>query len=247
MNVDITEFKRFLKKATINFNIDNVQIVMEDKRMKSKMISSHSDAISVVDVENVVFPGVTKNDNITLNFSEPNASLMPYLNLLDESEDAEIKLFDEKITLIQGKQKSNIFFCSPHVIHAFNGDLPKNDIESFVTIPINDDFTNAFSKIKKIGSKFSKVYFGVDSNVLYIETSDKQNRFSNGLRIDILDLKYDDMNICFDFKNLNDIMSILDNDTFNIDIKYIETQNLGMVSIKSTDDTEKYYLLSHRD
>lgn len=246
MNINTENFKLFLKKATLNYMIDSVQMSFTKELVSSKMISSSSDAISILNVENGILPNISKNDNIVFNFSEPNASLVPYLNLIDDDEDTEIKIFEEKITLVQRNQKSNIFFCSPYVVSVFEADAPRSDIDYFTSIDIDEDFMTAFNKIKKIGSKFNKVYFGVDNNTLYIETSDKQNRFSNGLRIDLSECEFDDMSICFDFKNITNAIGILGND-FSMNIAYVKEQELGMLSISNEDETEKYYLMSKRD
>jgi hypothetical protein len=220
---------------------------MKGSRISSKMISSSSDAMAILNVENTVFPDMPIGDEITFNFSEPNTSLVPYLNLINDSEVSEIKIFDEKVTLIQGKQKSNIFFCSPHIVSVFEADSPRSDIEYFATVDVDDFFNESLSKIKKVGAKFGKIYFGVDNNVLYIETSDKQNRFSNGLRIDLMDVESENMSICLDFKNIVNAISIIGGDDFKLNISYVASQDLGMLYIKNTDETEKYFLMSHRD
>jgi hypothetical protein len=111
---------------------------------------------------------------------------------------------------------------------------------------IDDDFMESFNKIKKIGSKFGKIYFGVSDNQLYIETSDKQNRFSNGLKIELSDVVHDDLSMCFDFKNMTNVISILDG-VFTCKFAYVAEQELGMLFIGNEDGSEKYYLMSRRD
>jgi len=246
MNINTAELKSILKKATLNYVIDSVQLNFTKDFISSKMISSSSDAISILNVTKTVLPTMAKKDTLTFNFLETNITLISYLGLIDDERETEIKIHDEKITLIQDKQKSNIFFCSPQVVNIFEADAPRTDIEYFTEINVNDIFLESFNKIKKIGSKFNKIYFGVDSGNLYIETSDKQNRFSNGLRIDLAEVEFDDMSICFDFKNIVNTIGILGDD-FKINIAYVKDQNLGMLFIGNTDKNEKYYLMSKTD
>ena len=246
MLINTSEFKNVLKKSTLDYCINSVQLNFTKEKLTSSMISSSSDAIAILNLPNLVLPEMKKTDTLVMNFSEPNANILPYLNLIDDNEETKINIKDEKITLVQGKQKSNMFFCSELVVGVYEGEGPKSDIEYFNIMDIDDDFMNSFSKIKKIGAKFNKIYFGVSNNVLYIETSDKQNRFSNGLRIDLCDVEYDDMSMCFNFKNVVNVMSILENE-FKCHFTYVPSQELGMVYIGNEDESEKYYLMSKID
>jgi hypothetical protein len=246
MIVNTSELKTFLKKATLNYIINNVQIKLSKDKAISKMISSSSDAISLLNLPNLILPEMKSTDSLVMNFDEPNTNLVPFLNLINDNEETTIQIKDEKITLIQGKQKSNIFFCAPQVVSIFEAEAPRADISYFHQMEIDDDFYESFSSIKKIGSKFNKIYFGVSDNMLYIETSDKQNRFSNGLRIDLCEVDYQDMSMCFDFKNVVNVMSVLSDD-FTANFAYVPDQSLGMIFIGNEDNSERYYLMSRTD
>jgi hypothetical protein len=249
MVINTSALKEFLKKATLNYCINNVQIIVAKDKVSSKMISSPSDVITILNIDNEILPGIKATDNLVLNFDEPNANIVPYLNLIDDDEETNINIRDEKITLVQGKVKSNIFFCSPQVVNVFEADAPRSDIDYFYEMKFDDDFIKTFGQIKKIGPKFNKVYFGVADKMLYIETSDKQNRFSNGLRIDLCDVDYQDMSMCFDFKNIVNLMTVLNgsSDDFTCKFAYVAEQELGMLAVSNEDDSEKYYLMSKRD
>lgn len=249
MIVNTSELKSFLKKATLNYCIESVQLNLTKDIVSSKMISSSSDAIALLKLPNLILPEMRAQDILSMNFSEPNTNIVPYLNLIDDNEETTVQIRDEKITLIQGKQKSNIFFCAPQVVSVFDADSPRSDIDYFHEMDLDDNFVEAFNKIKKIGSKFNKIYIGVNDNVLYIETSDKQNRFSNGLRIDLCDVEYDNMSMCFEFKNLVNLMTVLNDshNDFKCKIAYVAEQELGMLFIGNEDETERYYLMSKND
>lgn len=249
MLINIDVFKTLLKKATLNHSIENVQLNLTKDTITSKMITSFSDGIAILNVPNTLIPDLPRSDNFSFSFSEPNTTLVPFLNLIDENEETKINIHDEKITLVQGKQKSNIFFCAPQVVSVFEADAPRPDISYFKSFQFDDDFMESFAKIKKIGSKFNKIYFGVDKKVLYVETSDRQNRFSNGLKIDLCDVDYSDMVMCFDFKNIVNALTIItgEHEEFTINFAYIKEQELGMIYINKADMSEKYYLMSKKD
>lgn len=249
MIINTSALKDFLKKATLNYCINNVQIKVTKNKVSSKMISSPSDVITILNIDNEILPEIKATDNLVLNFDEPNTNIVPYLNLIDDNEETTINIRDEKIILVQGKIKSNIFFCSPQIINVFEADAPRADIDYFHEMTFDDDFIKDFGQIKKIGPKFNKIYFGVADKMLYIETSDKQNRFSNGLRIDLCDVNYQDMSMCFDFKNMVNLMTVLNGSSggFACKFAYVADQELGMLSVSNENDSEKYYLMSKRD
>jgi len=241
MNINILNFKNILQKATLNFSIKSIQLKMIDDKIKSSMISDSRDVIVIIDTENTV---ITAND-IEFNFSEPSVNLIPFLNLVDEDE-ANIDIKNEKITIKSGSQKSDVHFCSPTIVSIFGSREPKEGIEYFTKIDIDEVFVDNFKKLKKIGSRFGKIYFTVDNKKLIIETTDKTNRFSNNLKFNIIDIDYGDLTMCFDFQNLSDLMMVIGSrvDEFIMEFAYIEEQEKGMLYAYTRDNSENYYLMS---
>jgi hypothetical protein len=72
MNINIDEFKKVLKKATINFSLDSVQLNFTKDRVKSKMVTNANDAIVILDIPNTVIPDVRQHDEHSFNFGDPN-------------------------------------------------------------------------------------------------------------------------------------------------------------------------------
>jgi len=244
MEINVENFKSFLKKATFNFSIESVQIIIDGDRIQSKMINEEGTAIVNLDVENNVFTGI--EDKQELNFSLPFKQLIPFLNLLDE-EEADIKLNDEKMVIISGRQKSNIHFCSPQIVTVFGADSPRSEVKPFLVMDIDENFISSFNKIKKIGQKFGKIYFTVDNNSLIMETEDKINRFSNSLKfnlIDKLENETDNLILEFKYKNMTDLMTLVSDEGFKLSLFYIKDQEMGMAHVKSLDGCEKYFLMS---
>ena len=247
MIVNVRNFNTFLKKATLNHSIPSFSCDITPDRVVSRMITKSSDAIACLDMRNDIFKNNT--ENLSFNFVEPNTSIVPYLNLI-ETEDAELVVRDEKLILKSGKQKSNLFFCEEFIPTKFGTSEPKVSVEPLITIDVNDDFMESFSKIKKIGNKFGKIYFSVVNKCLQMETTDKKNKFSNGISFDIAEnIDSKDVSICFDFSNMVNMFSVLDNDvSYILKLIYIKEKDMGLLSCvranPNTEDIEKYYLTS---
>lgn len=243
MRINVDNFENVLRKATMNLSINSVQLKIDKEKVRSKMISEDRSNIIILDVENDIIPEM--GEEVDFNFSEPAQQLVPFLKLID-IEEAEISLHNEKIVIKNGRQRSNIHFCSPTVVSVFGSDA--RDVDYFLEMDINEEFTEAFAKIKKIGNRFGKIYFNVEDGKFSIETSDKTNRFSNGLKFDISEISRDTSNltICFDFKNMTNLMAIINGniENFKFHFAYIEEQELGMLFAESNDGSEKYYLMS---
>jgi len=246
MKINTNNFKEVIRKATFNNSIDNVQLVLTREKISSKMISSSRDVVATLNIDNNVLNGLKKDEVISLNFTEPSQSLIPFLNLIDE-EESDIKIYDEKITIISDTQRSNIHFCSPNIVSVFPQGAPKDDVSYFLEMKLFDDFISKMIKIKKISARFKNIYFNVEDSVFSVETTDKTNRFSNGLKFDLLDMSgVNDLTICFDQINITNILTIMGNDydQFRFDFSYIEDVKLGMIYIHNSNDTERYYILS---
>jgi len=252
MKTNVNEFETLLKKATMNYSINTAQIRLEDGKIKSNMISSASDCITLLDMDNTVFQA---DEYLEFNFLDPNINLVPFLNLVDEDE-VDIDVNDEKIVLKSSNQRANIHFCSPHVVGVFSANSVREDLSSFLTLDIDDMFIEAYQKIKKIGNRFKQVYFNIENNAFVIESTDKTNRYSNGLKINLVDKiakkKSDapnDLSLCFDFRNFTNFMTVIngDADRFKVSFTYNFDQELGMMCGEKDDGSEKYILMSRRE
>ena len=245
MNVNVNNLKKLLGKATLNNSIETVQLSFDDVgKVSSKMISGNRDAVVLLNIDNDVITGMKKP--VEMNFRETNKDFIPFLNLINE-EEAKMQIKDEKLIISNGKQKSNIHFCAPQVVSVFEGEMDAN-METFYSSVISEDFVDSFIRIKKVGSRFGFVYFIVDNKTLYIETTDKSNKFSNGLRIELqTKVKSEDISLCFDYKNFSNLMSIVNGDfeKFRISLYFVESHNAGLLKMEKMEDkSEVYYLMS---
>jgi hypothetical protein len=246
MKVNVKNFKDLIRKATLNLSIDSVQLDVTNDKIESRMVTAHSDGVVLLEVENDVITEMTANDDFQLNFSEPNLNLIPFLNLIDEDE-ANLFVHENRITMTVGRQRSNVFFCSPTVVSIFSAGTPLESVDYFLETSIDENLVEAFKKIRKVGTKFGRVYFNVEGNTLSIEATDKRNTVSNTLKFDLLDdVDHVDMSICFDYNNFQRLMSLIldDYESFEFKIAYIEQQELGMLYIRRSDGSENFFLMS---
>jgi hypothetical protein len=246
MRVNVKKFKELIKKATLNLSIDSVQLDITTDRIESRMVTAHSDGVVLLDVENDIITEMATNDDFQLNFSEPNLNLIPFLNLIDEDE-ANLFVHENRITMTVGRQRSNVYFCSPTVVSVFSAGTPLESINYFLETQIDENFVEAFKKIRKVGTKFGRVYLNVEENTLSIEATDKRNTVSNTLKFDLLDdIEHDDMSICFAYDNFQRLMSLIldDYEDFELKVAYIDRQELGMIYIRRNDGSENFFLMS---
>lgn len=241
MILNVNNLKDVLKKTTLNFSIETIQLKFGAGRIKSSVSSSDNNAIAILDLENRVIDTI---DEVDFNFSEPAQSVIPFLNIFDEQL-VDLKIYENRMTLKSGRQRTNIGFCSEIIINTFGADTMKTDLDWFFEFDVDEAFKENFKKIKKIGARFGNVYFEVKEGKVIIETSDKTNQYSNGLRFTMGNAESQDLVLCFDYKNMVNLMTVLEErEDFSISLVYKEEQELGMLYAKSENELEKYFLLS---
>lgn len=241
MRINVDNFKELIKKATVNFSIETVQLRFGGGKIQTNMLSSDGNTISLLDVPNDVLDVI---DEVDFNFSDPSQGVIPYLNLFD-NENVTVRLYENRLTLVDGQQRSNIGFCSPLVVNLLGVDAIKEDVDWFFTMDVDDEFGDIFKKIRKIGARFGKVYFEVKDKVMSIETSDKTNQYSNGLRFKLNECEKRDLILSFDYKSMVNLMNVIgERENFKFKLTYKEDQELGMLYAQLADGSEKYCLLS---
>ena len=186
---------------------------------------------------------MTTDDETTFNFREPTQNLFPFLNIID-NQLIDIDIQREKVVLKDGRQKANIFLSSPAAIRTF-GSNPR-ELPFFTSIPLDDVFIELYKKIKKVGNRFGKIYFSVEDGKFFIETTDKTNQFSNGLKFELSEIEKDNLSMFFDFKNFVNVIEVINGDAaeFTLNFAWIEAQEKGALVAKKNDDSEIYFLMS---
>jgi len=244
MKIKVNALKDVMKKATLNYVIPSIQLKFKDKKIVSNMISQAMDAVIMLNLDNNVLD-IPATDNVEFNFSDPNINIKPYLDLVDE-EMAEAKIGDSNIKIITDKKQKLCFhFASADFVASYKGDKPKVS-EWFFDQKLDEDLMEKFNKIKKIAGKFGKIYFSVKGGKLFIEATDKQNSYSNSMMFELSDVDLDDFDLCFNFNNINALLTLISGSYENFEVKVHVTGDKkgGMLLFKHIDDSEFYYFVS---
>ncbi len=246
LNVPI--FQDLLRKGTCNFSINNFGINVDKDNFKIGMKGDN--CILIINGENTIITNIKEQDSWELNFFEPQKNVKTYLDLLvpDENDEVGITMKNEKVIIKEGNQKSQLFFCSDHLISGFDGDGPKINGDTVYESSITEEFVDTFNTIKKVASSFGKIYLIVEDGSLYMMAGDLTNSFANSMRIELGKSDYKDISVCIDFKVFNNIMTIINGDyvDFTFRLGYVEKSQGGLLSF-TNGDIEKYYVLSQRE
>jgi len=244
MQINIKNFKDVVTKATMNFSIETLQLRFGD-RIESDMINGNGTSISILNVENNV---LDISEELVFNFGDPSNNLIPFIALFD-NETVELSLTDVFMKFKDGQQITKVGFCSDAAVKRLGTD-DVQDVDWFYEMPIDEDFIAKFDKIKKIGSRFGKVYFAVDNNRLFIETADKTNRYSNGVKFQLADIEMSDLSLAYVYNDMVNFFHCIQMDidkNFTLKIAYQEDQGLGCVYAFSEESNEKYALISREN
>jgi hypothetical protein len=208
--------------------------------------------IILLNGDNDIISNIKDNDEWELLFSNVSKNVKTYFDLIipDENGEAEIINKEEKIILKSGNQRSNIFFCADVTVNTFDGDGPKNNGVEIYKTQLDQMFIDTYSLIKKVSASFGKIYFTVKDGVFNIEATDKTNPYNNGMKIALGDVPgCDDLDICFKFKTLNNVMTLINGDfeDYTFRLGYVPEKNGGMISLVKSDNSERYHILSVRE
>lgn len=244
MRINIQNFKDVVTKATLNFSIETLQLRFGD-RIQSDMINGNGTSISILDIENNV---LDTTEELVFNFGDPSNNLIPFIALFDTDE-VELSLTDLFMKFRDGQQITKVGFCSDAAVKRLGTDDVK-DVDWFYDMAIDQTLIDQFEKIKKIGSRFGKVYFTVDQNRLFLETADKTNRYSNGVKFKLADIEMPDLSLAYVYNDMVNFFHCIEMNIekgFTLKVSYDREQGLGCVYAFSEQSNEKYALISREN
>lgn len=252
MKLNVPRFRNLAKKATLNYTIEKLQLNIDPKEIKAAMISGPKDVLTNVCVENDCILNMGPEDRITLNFSDPAGKLNRYLDVI-QGDETEILSIEEgtSITLnapgIQGeKNVSVINMVAESVIRPFVSQKSAKEMKYFISLDANETFHNLFETHKKIAPFHQKIYFGVKDKKFFIMSGDLTNPCDDKLHNGICDIDHEDLTMCFEFRNVLNMMSIISESRkpFSLNFTYSKNEDRGLVHAASNDGCEKYFLIS---
>ena len=242
MKINVKNFLEYVNKATVNYTIDSFQLNYDKQTdtIWSRLKTPSMKVASIINMNNDIL--IDMVDDVQFNFNNPRENVKPYLNIFDDEEVA-LNLSDRKITL---NEQVKLNFSDPTTISVMNKKNLENIDNYFVSLPVDIDFFNKFNKIKKIGNKFEMIYFYVEDGALYIESTDKTNPYSNGIKFKLIDVEHEDAIYTFNYKLFSQMMSIITSNDFTFSIAALEgTDDAGIIKVYN--DNEQYYLISNMD
>lgn len=246
MKMNMWNFKELLKKASVNYLIPSVSLQFKDGMVYSNLISSDKNVVSFLSWKDNILNN--KKEEIEFNFSEIFSNLKPYLDLIKD-EEVEVDIKENSLKLKDSEKKSfNLFFCTKEFTNDFPGKNQTEDMDFFYDKSLNKEVLNRLNQIKKVALKFGKIYFVCKDGKLFIETTDKTNSFSNNVKfeLDQVSDKSLDISMCFDYKNLNSIISTIEREIedFKLKCTYLKDSDAGMVLFENIENNEKYFITS---
>jgi len=244
MRINIKNFKDVVTKATLNLGIETLQLRFSD-RIQCNSLNGNNTSISILNVENNV---LDTNEELVFNFGDPSNNLIPFIALFD-NEEVELSLTDMFMKFRDGEQNIKVGFCSSAAVKRLGSNDVQN-VDWFFEMKIDQEFIDKFEKIKKIGSRFGKVYFGVHNNKMYIETSDKTNRYSNDVNFELDDIEMENISLAYVYNDMVNFFHCIEMDidkNFTLKIAYQEDQGLGCIYAFSENNEEKYSLISREN
>lgn len=245
MKMNMKNFKEFLNKASVNYLIPGISMTMDKEQITSSLISADGHAIVFMKWPNTII-NEPKKEEFEFNFADISTNIKPYIDLIkDDIVDLQIK---ENYILIKDSTKKNVkmFFCTKEFTNHFSGQDKSKTLDYFYESQMTKELINKINEIKKIALRFGKVYLVCKEGKLYLESTDKTNSFSNSvdLEMDNIDKELD-MTVCFNFKNLNHILNIIEKDIekFTMKCTYIKESEAGLILFENG-DKEKYFITS---
>jgi hypothetical protein len=245
MKINLSNFKKVIKKATLNGSIDNLQLKFENGRIKSQMVSNTRSAVTIINVENDVFDS---NKNFTLNFFIIEYTLS-FINAFDQDE-CEAEITDDYEMIIKyGNQIERLQLFDENPIKQNILKKEPDDLKYFLALNFDDDLKLVFQKLISIGKKYKQSmhpHVLLENNIFSLNLADCKNSKSNFIKFELKELKnsgFDNFKLCFDFDPFKNLYEVIKMEK-NIELKFVydEEINRGFLSAQSDDMSERYFL-----
>ena len=259
MKIDIEKFEKLVIKATLNHQLSYYQLIFSGGKIRISIVNSYRDIVIKHTLINDVITGMQPRRQYILNFfkkitlpsKKKKKKAQIYLStgekissdLVPGIEDP--NLYDLEITdeLFIIKSATETYKTKIFSLNQIKQNLVQQKIPAclyFVTL--NPDQLEILLQQKKLGRYFRKMYFEVDKNKLYISITDKAHSI-DGCRQYITDVNYNNCLMCFEYKNIEALLNIID-DKYKIRLNYNPERVGGMLYCHSIDNREKYFLMN---
>jgi len=248
MKINVPKFRNLIKKSTLNYSMECLQLNFDPKEVKSSMISGPRDVLTNICLDNDFVTGMGIEDQITLNFIDPAGKVSRYLDILPEEVDVTIEE-NVKFTLHVGRRTIDIFMVDDSIIRNHISQKSAKEMSYFITLPVDQAFKTIVDGHKTVAPYYQKIYFGVKNKDFFIQSTDRTNSGINTLNDPICPCDTEDMVMCFEFRNFFNLMEIIDDakaagKEFDLNFTYSKSDDRGLIYAVSKDGKEKYFLIS---
>jgi hypothetical protein len=249
MKLNVPKFRNLIRKTTLNYSIDFLQLNFDPQLVKSAMISGSRDALTNVCLDNDFITGMGPQDRITLNFHEVASKVSRYLDIAPEEVEIDIEENKKIILTIGGTRKVDIFMIDDSAIAKNVSQRTAKEMKYFISLPMDDTLNTLFEAHKKIAPYYGKIYFGIQNKRFFIESTDRTNSGINRLNDEICDVDGENMVMCFEFRNFLNLITVIEdnkaiNRLFDLNFTYSKTDDRGLIYAVSKDEKEKYFIVS---
>lgn len=260
MKINIVKLQDIIKKSTINYINNFCQLNIDKQSIKCSLNTTEKTALSILNVKNDIILDMKDDEEWIWNWAEPNTEVIPYMQLFDnEIIDFEFKnnnsSHGDVCLYLKDKQlKTKINFSQPIYSNIYQN---KNTSEHpyFTSVLIDDSFLLKYNKVKKIANRTEKLYFSIDNDVLFVESGDKTNKFSNSVKIELDEITNkqpehpSSFSLAFNCRNFMSLMSVIDVDIldYTLSFSFSASKKLGALKLESSDKSEKFFLMSYME
>jgi hypothetical protein len=249
--LNVKNFEKLLKKATVDNVMEYCQLNFRGGRITTSMISRSRLVVIKHNLINNIIGGLSENDELTLQFTDPQRRIIPQLKALTsiDIEEAEIGLSDDKLRLDAGQWgHGSITFDEDEAVMNYVMRRNPRELPYFHSIIVTPEMHFGFNPVKMIAPTYGKIYFTVESEELFLDTGDKTSPASDSYRLPLATfVKQKDVTICFDFNNFAAIMSVMaaeDQKQYQMYFAWSEEDERGMILVQTSEEDEKYFLFS---
>jgi len=238
MKLDIEEFRKVVHITTANYLMDSLHLCIKPDVITSAM-KSNDGAVSKIAIPNEMVIEMGKEKQVDFYFNNIKTNVLPYIALLKDKT-MNMKMLENGFELVDGKSKAKLLFCDSSIVTIATKTNPNINFNIKLSYETIED---SYTDIKKIATRFGKIYIGRKDNQLYMETKDGD--YTNSIKAEMGENQGTDFEVWFDFKTFNSIFTTLDED-FTFNMEYITQRAAGFVfwDFKDGDFYKQYFFVS---
>lgn len=240
MKINLKELKNIIKKSSMNYSIEDIQLIIDKENVVSRMSSNDGTFHVFINKNNNIISEA--KDTIKLNLQNPKGTLLRFVETIKENE-VDFSFNEQNIKIKSGPKQMKLLLCHDTKVNTFERKMKEVDFNG--EIEIDEEMMNIFFDIKKIGYIFNKIFLIGKDGKLFIETSNRNyTDLTDNYKIEIGNTDKEFV-MMFETKTFSNMLTCLDNDKKYV-FRYFfhEERNGGIMDIVDNDNSERYTIVS---